>query len=224
MTSKDKSRPSRSRRRAAEAPAPAGAADLSRIVEVDEVPDAGLQIAIQADAAERAAIAKRAGLVAVELLKADLEIAKEGEAKFGVVGALRARIVQTCVVTPRTLRERNQRRGRCGFCGRGQEERAAAGQGAGHGGGRRPLAVFRGAARRAGPDRRRAHGCRRPRRGIPYPQPRSLSAQAWRSFRRRRIFEQSGCGRIAFFGVEKAQRRGMTAPSALTRRKPRKRY
>jgi Large ribosomal RNA subunit accumulation protein YceD len=99
MTSKDKSRPSKSRRRAAGAPAPAGAADFSRIVEVDQVPDAGLQIAIQADAAERAAIAERAGLVAVESLKADLEIAKEGEAKFGVIGALRARIVQTCVVT-----------------------------------------------------------------------------------------------------------------------------
>lgn len=99
MISKGESRPKRSRRRAAEAHAPAGAADMTRIVEVDEVPDVGLQITIEADAAERAAIAKRAGLIAVELLEADLEIAKEGETKFGVVGPLRARVVQTCVVS-----------------------------------------------------------------------------------------------------------------------------
>lgn len=76
-----------------------GASDLSRIVEVDEVPEGGLQIAIWADAAERAAIAKNAGLIAVELLEADLDIAKQGEGRFKVVGPLRARIAQTCVVS-----------------------------------------------------------------------------------------------------------------------------
>ncbi|MGA2638909.1 YceD family protein [Methylocella sp.] len=100
MTSKGEPKPSKARRGPAGERAPAGgASNLSRIVEVDEVPEGGLQIAIRADAAERAAIAKSAGLIAVESLEAALEIAKQGEGKFKVVGPLRARIVQTCVVS-----------------------------------------------------------------------------------------------------------------------------
>lgn len=73
--------------------------NLSRLVEVDEVPDAGLAISVVANAAERAAIAKTDGLVAVESLEADLEVTKEGAKKFRVAGPLRARVVQTCVVS-----------------------------------------------------------------------------------------------------------------------------
>jgi hypothetical protein len=100
MISKGEPKPSKARRGAAGERTPAsGASDLSRIVEVDEVPEGGLPIAIRADAAERAAIAKSAGLIAVESLEADLEIAKQGEGRFKVVGPLRARIAQTCVVS-----------------------------------------------------------------------------------------------------------------------------
>jgi hypothetical protein len=99
MTSKGDPRPHKARRAAAGERRPAsGTCALSCIVEVDEVPEGGLQIAVRADAAERAAVAKSAGLIDVESLEADLEIAKQGEAKFRVAGPLRARIVQTCVV------------------------------------------------------------------------------------------------------------------------------
>jgi uncharacterized metal-binding protein YceD (DUF177 family) len=100
MISKGDPRPHKARRAAAGERRPAsGTSALSCIVDVDEVPEGGLQVAVRADAAERAAIAKSAGLIAVESLEADLDIAKQGEAKFSVAGPLRARIVQTCVVS-----------------------------------------------------------------------------------------------------------------------------
>ncbi|VFU08255.1 YceD family protein [Methylocella tundrae] len=73
--------------------------NLSRLVEVDNIPDAGLDISVRADAAERAAIAKANGLVAVESLEADLDVVKESAKKFRITGPLRARIVQACVVS-----------------------------------------------------------------------------------------------------------------------------
>lgn len=97
MTSKDGTRPRRTRRDDAGRAPPAGA--LSRIVEIDLVPEDGLKLSIEADASERAAIARRAGLIAIEWLQADLEIVKEGEARLRVVGPLEARVTQTCVVS-----------------------------------------------------------------------------------------------------------------------------
>lgn len=100
MTSKRDPKPVRAGRTTPAARATAGeAGPLSRVIEVDDVPDGGLQIAIRADGAERAALAKSAGLIAVELLEADLDVVKEGEAKFRVSGPLRARVAQSCVVS-----------------------------------------------------------------------------------------------------------------------------
>ncbi|MGO9675223.1 MAG: YceD family protein [Methylocella sp.] len=100
MISKSDPRSDKARRAAAgDLSLESGANALSRIVEIDEVPEGGLQVAIRADAAERAAIAENAGLIAVESLEADLDVAKLGEGKFQVAGPLRARIVQTCVVS-----------------------------------------------------------------------------------------------------------------------------
>ena len=100
MTSKGDPRHHRARRGAAGERVPAtGTSALSCIVEVHEVPEGGLPVAVRADAAERAAVAERAGLIAVELLEADLDIAKQGAAKFTVSGPLKARVVQTCVVS-----------------------------------------------------------------------------------------------------------------------------
>ena len=122
MTSKGDPRHHRARRGAAGERVPAtGTSDLSCIVEVDEVPEGGLPVAVRADAAERAAVAKNAGLIAVESLEADLDIAKQGAAKFKVSGPLKARIAQTCVVsldpfeseiTPRSPRIMRVRPGR----------------------------------------------------------------------------------------------------------------
>ncbi len=72
---------------------------LSRLICIDEVPDAGLSVKLVADAAECAAVARAAGLVAVSSLEADLDVSREGAARFRVEGALRAMVVQTCVVS-----------------------------------------------------------------------------------------------------------------------------
>jgi hypothetical protein len=72
---------------------------LSRVVEVDDIPETGLEISIRADVAERAGIAKNAGLVAVDGLEADLTIIWRDQAKLTVSGPLRASVVQTCVVS-----------------------------------------------------------------------------------------------------------------------------
>ncbi len=75
------------------------ASPLSHLVKIEEIPEAGLRIAIRADDAARAAIAKTDGLVAIPSLEADLEVVKESATKFRVAGPLRARVVQTCVVS-----------------------------------------------------------------------------------------------------------------------------
>ena len=91
---------SRKPRRPEIANAPLGkTSPLSHLVEIDEVPEAGLRIAIRADEATRAAIAKADGLVAIKSLEADLDVAKESPTKFRIAGPLRARVVQTCVVS-----------------------------------------------------------------------------------------------------------------------------
>jgi len=100
MISKGDQRPHKARRAADGERLPArGTSAISCIVEVHEVPEGGLQVAVRATEAERAALAKSAGLIAVESLEADLDIAKQGEAKFAVSGTMRARITQTCVVS-----------------------------------------------------------------------------------------------------------------------------
>ncbi|MEJ0094500.1 MAG: DUF177 domain-containing protein [Methylocella sp.] len=78
---------------------PTEAGHFSRFVAVADVPDTGLKVSISADAEERAAIAQSDGLVAVESLSADLLIARQNRTQFKVSGPLRARIVQTCIVS-----------------------------------------------------------------------------------------------------------------------------
>jgi uncharacterized metal-binding protein YceD (DUF177 family) len=101
MTSKGDQRSSKARGGpAADDRAPSsGAPNLSRVVGVKDIPETGLEVSMQADAAERAEIAKSAGLIAVDMLEADLAIIKLDETKLRVAGPLRARVVQTCVVS-----------------------------------------------------------------------------------------------------------------------------
>jgi hypothetical protein len=84
---------------AAESAPVSGASKLSRLVDVNDIPEGGLQVPVQADAAERAGVAKRAGLLAVHLLEADLAITRLDETKLRVAGPLRARVAETCVVS-----------------------------------------------------------------------------------------------------------------------------
>jgi hypothetical protein len=74
-------------------------ANLSRLLAVEDVPETGLAISIRADEAECAAIAGSDGLVAVAGLEADLKVTKRDGMRFNVRGVLRARVVQSCVVS-----------------------------------------------------------------------------------------------------------------------------
>ena len=82
-----------------------------RLIAAEDVRPRGLTIAFEADAEERAALARRLDLVSLEALSAQLrfEPADEGEGTIRVTGTIRAGLVQSCVVTlepvPRTLSE-----------------------------------------------------------------------------------------------------------------------
>jgi hypothetical protein len=75
------------------------AAEFSRRVEVDDILATGLDLTIDASAAESAALARRAGLPAVLSLAADFHLRKLEASRVEVVGMLRARVVQICVVS-----------------------------------------------------------------------------------------------------------------------------
>jgi hypothetical protein len=72
--------------------------EFSRLVEVDDIPPKGLDLSIAADAAECAALGRRAG-VNVQSLAADFHLRKVKKSEVCVEGLLRARVVQTCVVS-----------------------------------------------------------------------------------------------------------------------------
>ena len=92
------------------ADAPAGAGSR-RLITADEVGLRGLTLVFEADAEERAALGRRLDLMSLEALTAQLrfEPADEAEGAIRVTGTIRARLVQSCVVTlepvPRTLSE-----------------------------------------------------------------------------------------------------------------------
>lgn len=76
--------------------------EFTRRVELSSLPDHGIEREIEADATERAALAKRFDLVAIQSLAARVEVVPmEGRAGVGarVRGSFSAHVVQTCVVT-----------------------------------------------------------------------------------------------------------------------------
>ncbi len=75
-------------------PAPA----MSRPFAVDEVDARGTAVTVEADAAERVALAALNRIPAVEALQALFVVCREGTG-VRVTGTLRARVVQNCVVT-----------------------------------------------------------------------------------------------------------------------------
>jgi uncharacterized metal-binding protein YceD (DUF177 family) len=72
---------------------------FSRIVAVDPMPDDGFDIAIEADAAERAALASLDGLAAIAKLDAVFRIVRRLRSGVHVSGRVTAMITQTCVVS-----------------------------------------------------------------------------------------------------------------------------
>ena len=68
-------------------------------VAVDQIPETGLHRDLEAGAAERAAIADVGGLREILSASASLDVTPERGGRFHVLGRVRARIGQTCVVT-----------------------------------------------------------------------------------------------------------------------------
>ncbi|WP_020175522.1 YceD family protein [Methyloferula stellata] len=72
---------------------------FSRLVTVDPMPDEGFEVAIEADAAERAALAALDGLVDIGKLDAVFHVMRRPQGRVNVRGEVRATITQTCVVS-----------------------------------------------------------------------------------------------------------------------------
>jgi hypothetical protein len=68
-------------------------------VRLDEVPETGLHLDLEADATVRAAVAAVAGVNDVPQLTAAFDVARHGRDGLHVLGAVSARVGQTCVVT-----------------------------------------------------------------------------------------------------------------------------
>jgi hypothetical protein len=68
-------------------------------VRLDEIPETGLHVDLDADAGMRAAIAAAAGVNEVPQLRAGFDVARHGRDGLHVVGTVSARVCQTCVVT-----------------------------------------------------------------------------------------------------------------------------
>ena len=76
------------------------AAEINLVVEVAALPPEGLTFAIDADAAQCAALAGRLGVDEIDRLTANLKVMRDdGDGVYRVEGEVRASLMQTCVVT-----------------------------------------------------------------------------------------------------------------------------
>jgi len=82
--------------------------EFSRPFRLDELGTAPRNVAIEADEAERAALAKRFGLISVDSLSAKADLTREGDIVLAT-GSLAAEVMQACVASgdpvPATVRE-----------------------------------------------------------------------------------------------------------------------
>ncbi len=72
---------------------------FSHPVKIDDIPKDGLTLRIEANAAERAALAALNGLPGIGAVSAALTITRAGKGGLRVRGAIHARATQTCVVS-----------------------------------------------------------------------------------------------------------------------------
>lgn len=74
--------------------------EFSRLIAVESLDQSGVALTVEADATERARLAQRFGLVAIDSLTGAVRLApEEGGAVFGLDGNFKADVRQTCVVT-----------------------------------------------------------------------------------------------------------------------------
>ncbi|HET6377100.1 MAG TPA: DUF177 domain-containing protein [Methylocella sp.] len=72
---------------------------FSRFINVESVPEEGLDIAVCASGEERAALAVECGLEGIASFEANFRVTKLSSARFRVSGSVAARVMQTCVIT-----------------------------------------------------------------------------------------------------------------------------
>jgi uncharacterized metal-binding protein YceD (DUF177 family) len=80
------------------------APELSRPIRIDSIGEAPRTLSIEADEAERAALARRFGYVGLDRLAADVSLSRRGEA-ITARGTLRASLAQSCVATGEAVPE-----------------------------------------------------------------------------------------------------------------------
>jgi hypothetical protein len=68
-------------------------------VRLDEIPETGLRLDLEADEPARVAIAAAAGVNGIARLHAGFDLARQGRDGLRIVGAVSATVRQTCVVT-----------------------------------------------------------------------------------------------------------------------------
>jgi uncharacterized metal-binding protein YceD (DUF177 family) len=73
--------------------------ELSRRLRLDRVPPAGVTLDVEATDTERAALARRFGVLDVPALTAQVSLKPEGGGRWQVDGRLRATVVQACGIT-----------------------------------------------------------------------------------------------------------------------------
>jgi hypothetical protein len=66
---------------------------------VEDVPEGGRHVVLEADAAVRAAVREFAGVLDVSELRAAFEVTRKGREGLRVVGEVRGRVGQTCIVS-----------------------------------------------------------------------------------------------------------------------------
>lgn len=80
--------------------------EFPRPVDLARIGDAGTRLEIEANAAERAALAKRFGVPSIDSLRADVELRRiRGGAAVKLAGQLTAEVTQSCVVTLEPVRQ-----------------------------------------------------------------------------------------------------------------------
>jgi uncharacterized metal-binding protein YceD (DUF177 family) len=79
--------------------------EFSRTVQIDTLGGAPRSLAVEADEAERAALAERFGLLAIERLAAEAALTRGGETVIAA-GRLEADVTQSCVATGEPVPER----------------------------------------------------------------------------------------------------------------------
>lgn len=73
--------------------------EFSYLVDVEEIPSTGLTVKVEADEAERKALADRFGLISLDSLKAQMEIKPWRKRGVAVSGHFTAELTQACVVS-----------------------------------------------------------------------------------------------------------------------------